>query len=314
MSDAIVSLSTEAAAGRSKSLRISLKQWKMFNAVIDFDGFLEAAENLHVTQSTVSHAIAKLQEQLGVSLLELKGRKAHITEEGKILLERSRDLVKRAIELEELADNLREGWGPEIRLAIDSSFPADLLTLALQRSSIARGIRLRVNEATPEKAIQALSDNTVDLAISKQVAFGFVGKELIEIEHIAVTHPSNPLFALKRELTPQDLHTQCQIVISDSNDYFLSETDRHFPRHPQPWRVSSLDRAINVLRKGFGYAWLPRHQVQERIDGSQVRILPVADGSSYKTPLFLNVGRPLSADSAIHDFAEALHDCSVRYF
>lgn len=305
---------TEAAAGKARNLRISLKQWKMFNAVIDFDGFFGAADNLHVTQSTISHAIAKLQEQLGLPLLELKGRKAHITEEGKILLERSRDLIRHAIELEELADHLRQGWGPEIRLVVDPSFPPDLLTLALRKTSpVTRGIRLRVKEATPEQANQALRDNTADLAISSRVAFGFIGRPLIDIEYIAVAHPDNVLFGLRRELTMHDLGTQCQLVISDSNDYFPVEADSQVTRHARPWSVTSLERAIGVLKQGTGYAWLPRHLVQDSVDAGQLRILPVASGCSYTTPLYLSMGRPSAADSAARGFAQSLHACSERY-
>jgi len=306
---------SEAGAGKIRNLRISLKQWKMFNAIIDFDGYFGAADSLHVTQSTISHAIAKLQEQLGLPLLELKGRKAYITEEGKVLLERSRELVRHAIELEQLADSLRQGWGPEIRLAVDPSFPADLLTLALRKSvSDTRAARLRVKEATPEQATEALRENLVDLAISPRIAFGFVSKQLIVIEHVAVAHPENALFNLKRELTAHDLHTQCQLVISDAIDYFPLAADNHAPRHARSWSVNSLDRLMSVLRQGAGYAWLPRHQVQDSIDSSQIRILPVASGCSYKTPLYLNFGRQLPADSAARGFAEALHACSERFF
>ena len=136
------SASLESSLVKARNLRISLKQWKMFHAVIDFGGFFGAADSLHVTQSTVSHAVAKLQEQLGIPLLVLKGRKAHITEQGKALLERSRDLVRNAMELEELAENLKHGWGPEIRLALDPSFPHEMLPLALRKlSSLPQKIR-----------------------------------------------------------------------------------------------------------------------------------------------------------------------------
>jgi DNA-binding transcriptional LysR family regulator len=309
-----MSVLSDAGAGKARNLRISLKQWKMFNAVIDFDGFFGAADSLHVTQSTISHAIAKLQEQLGVPILELKGRKARITEEGKILLEKSRDLVRHAIELEELADQLRHGWGPEIRLVTDPSFPSDLLTQALRStSSSARAIRLRVKEATPEQATLALRDNTADLAISTRVAFGFAGSKLIEIEHVAVAHPEHALFGLKRELTPHDLRTHCQLVISDANDYFPAEVDGHVPGHARSRSVTGLERAMGLLRQGVGYAWLPRHQVQDSVDAGLLRLLPVASGISHRTPLYLNAGRPLSADCAAHGFAEALYTCSKRF-
>ena len=308
-------MSLESSALKGRNLRISLKQWKMFHAVIDSDGFFGAADSLHVTQSTISHAVAKLQEQLGVPLLALKGRKAQITEEGKILLERSRDLIRNAIELEELAENLRHGWGPEIRMAIDPSFPADLPMLALRKlSSFPRNIRLSVKEATLEQAKQALHDNAVDFAIAAQLAFGFVGRKLIEIEHVAVAHPENPLFHLKRGISLDDLKTQFEITISGSNDYIAGQAGHCLPRDPRPWNVSSVDRAIGAMRNGFGYAWLPRYQAQQWLDGNHIRILPVAGGASYKTDLYLIFGRAVAADSPAQKFAEALHSCSARFF
>lgn len=310
-----VSMRLESSAFKARNLRISLKQWKMFHAVIDSDGFFGAADSLHVTQSTISHAVAKLQEQLGVPLLALKGRKAQITEEGKILLERSRDLIKNAIELEELAENLRHGWGPEIRLAIDPSFPADLPMLALrQLASFRQNIRLSVKEAALEQAKQALHDNTVDFAISPQLAFGFVGSKLIEIEHVAVAHPENPLFNLKRAVSLDDLKTQFEITISGTNDYVAGQANYRFPRAPRPWNVSSVDRAIGAMRKGFGYAWLPKHQVQQWLDANHIRILPVAGRAGYRTNLYLIFGRAVAADSPAQKFAEALHSCSERFF
>lgn len=304
----------ESSSLKARNLRISLKQWKMFHAVIDFDGFFGAADNLHVTQSTISHAVAKLQEQLGIPLLELKGRKAQITEEGKILLEKSRDLVRTAIELEELADNLRQGWGPEVRLAMDPGFPPDVLMQALHSTAaFPHKISLNVKDLTPDQARQALHDNEVELAISTQLAFGFAGRQLIEIEHIAVAHPNNPLFSLKRDITVDDLKTQSRIAISGLNHHGAAESAYRLPRYPRPWHVSSLDRAISVLRHGIGYAWLPRYQVQQWIDGNQIRSLPLASGASYKTHLYLISGRAVAVDSAARKFADALHACSERF-
>ncbi|MFC5509837.1 LysR family transcriptional regulator [Massilia jejuensis] len=309
------SMSLESPPLRARNLRISLKQWKMFHAVIDSGGFFSAADSLHVTQSTVSHAVAKLQEQLGVSLLELKGRKAHITAEGKVLLERSRDLVRNAMELEELAENIRQGWGPEIRLAMEPSFPPELLTLALRTlSSFPQKIRLSVREAAPDQIKAVLQDYTVELAISSRIPVGCSGKHLIDIEHIAVAHPDNPLFALKRNLGLDDLKTQFQIAISGSNDYIASEASRRLPRYERPWNVSSAERAVGMMRHGFGYAWLPAYQTKQWLEENQLRILPLAGGASYQSSLFLVAGRPPAADSAVTAFANALHSCSERFF
>ena len=62
-----------------KSPRISLEQWAAFKAVVDEGSFARAAEALNKSQSSVSYAIAKLNEQLPSPVLELYGRIAVLT-------------------------------------------------------------------------------------------------------------------------------------------------------------------------------------------------------------------------------------------
>lgn len=83
----------------SRNFHVTLKQWKMLHAVNDFGCFADAAEFLHVSQSSVSYGIAKLQEQLGISVLKVEGRKAKVTEAGKVMLDRSRQLMRVALEI-----------------------------------------------------------------------------------------------------------------------------------------------------------------------------------------------------------------------
>lgn len=306
------SLSIDPTPAKAISMRISLKQWRMFHAVVDCNGFAEAAEKLHVSQSSISHALAKLQEQLRLPLMILKGRKAQVTDEGRMLLERSRDLVRTAVELEELADNLRQGWGPELRLAVDQSFPSDLLMHALcELSSSARKLRLSVHEASAEQASQALHENSVDFAISAMPVLGFVSKELIAIEHVAVAHPDNPLFGLKRELTFDDLKKQPRVAVSGCNDYILTDPNQRPPQFSRQWNVSSLDRAVAALGQGFGYAWLPKYRLQCWFDGNVLRILPINSGSSHTTCLHLVCGRSVMGLPYAMKFADALRCISA---
>lgn len=71
----------------------------------------EAAERLNKSQSSLNHAVAKLQQTLGVALLEVRGRKAFLTEEGDVFLRRAKQLTQQMEELELLAFNIHQGWG-----------------------------------------------------------------------------------------------------------------------------------------------------------------------------------------------------------
>ena len=91
----------------SYRFRSSLSQWRAFHAVIAFGGYAGAAESLNVTQPAISYSISKLENQFGIRLLRLNGRKAYLTHIGRKLLVRSHELLQMADELEIMAASLR---------------------------------------------------------------------------------------------------------------------------------------------------------------------------------------------------------------
>ena len=298
---------------KTRTPRISLKQWNMFHAVIDCDGFDGAADQLHVTQSTVSHAVAKLQEQLGVALLELKGRKAQITAAGQCLLEKSRELVRHANALEALADMLHQGWGPDVRVAMDPGFPSDLLIQAVRQCSpTMHDLRLSISEVTPDGARRALHAGEADIVIGAQPVPGFAASFLFEVEHIAVAHPAHPLFSGKRDITHDELDTHSQVVVAPAQLGGGASMGESTPHHPGSWRVCNPERAIGILRQGVGYAWLPRFQVQQALDARHLRALPLAGARHHGTRLYLMCAQSVAAGSVARQFADALHACSAR--
>jgi DNA-binding transcriptional LysR family regulator len=287
--------------------RVSLKQWRLFHAVVDFDGFVGAASALHISQSSISHALAKLQDQLGITLFTLKGRKAQITDAGKVLLESSRELVRHAADVEELAENLRLGWEPEVRVAVTPNFPADQLIAAFRKlSTLPKKVRLNVDELGRSDIRQRLHDDAVDLAIGPEKVFGFACEQLAEIENVAVAHVGSPLFEAGTELDEADLHKQYQVVFSGFDESFHGDSCSQAAHGPRRWKVNSLDSAIEALRHGLGYAWLPRYRVQHWLDDGSLRVLPLKSGSAYITPMYLIYGRSVAADSCSQRFADAL--------
>ena len=56
--------------------RTNLEQWYCFLAVVDEGSYARAAEVLHKSQSAVTYTIQKMEEQLGVKVFEIQGRKS----------------------------------------------------------------------------------------------------------------------------------------------------------------------------------------------------------------------------------------------
>ena len=291
--------------------KVTLEQWRVLQAVVDHGGFAQAAEILHRSQSSVSYTVQKLQEQLGARLLHIVGRKAELTETGEVLLRQSRQLLERAGELEEIAHKISKGWEPEILLVVDAAYPTRQLIDILKRfEPLSHGTRVQLKEVILSGAEDALLSGSADLVITAFVPQGFLGDLLTEIEFVAVAHPDHPLHHLGRELTTSDLQQALQVVISDSGA--LRQRDVGWQGAEHRWSVSKLETAVETIRSGLGYAWLPLHMIETELQSAQLKPLPLLEGQRYLAQLYLVTGHPSQPGPATAKLAELFKQAEHR--
>ncbi|WP_214321059.1 LysR family transcriptional regulator [Nonomuraea sediminis] len=125
-----------------------------------------AAKELHYSQPSVSHHLARLEAETGAKLIQRAGRGIRLTEAGKLLAERGAEIIGRLdAASEELAAHvgLRSG---RVRLA---AFPSALGTFVpgavtcLARSH--PGLRINLTETEPPEAMRLLRAGRVDVAV-----------------------------------------------------------------------------------------------------------------------------------------------------
>jgi DNA-binding transcriptional LysR family regulator len=105
---------------------MDLNRATTFVRVVESGGFTRAAEALGLPASSVSRAVAKLEGDLGVTLLERTTRKVTLTEAGRAFFERAREALAGLEEANALAlDAAREVHGV-VRLAVPPEFGAKL--------------------------------------------------------------------------------------------------------------------------------------------------------------------------------------------
>nr|WP_240635073.1 LysR family transcriptional regulator [Brenneria salicis]NMN92010.1 Transcriptional regulator [Brenneria salicis ATCC 15712 = DSM 30166]RBP56868.1 regulatory helix-turn-helix LysR family protein [Brenneria salicis ATCC 15712 = DSM 30166] len=112
--------------------RTTLEQWIVLQTVVEQGSYAMAATVLNRSQSSVSYALSGLQERLGLSLLEINGRKAILTEQGRALLMQAAPLISAFLQLEHRAAGLKGGVRTELSLVVDSVFPKNKLFRALK--------------------------------------------------------------------------------------------------------------------------------------------------------------------------------------
>ncbi|MFO8025972.1 LysR family transcriptional regulator [Thiohalophilus sp.] len=272
--------------------RISLDQWQVLQAIVEHGSYARAAAALHRSQSSISYAIKQLQMQLGVAVLEVRGRKAQLTGAGEALLGRARQLLEEAVALEDLAHHLEQGREAAIRVVVDAAFPPDLLLDALHAFALQdRGTRVLLEEVVLSGALDAMEQGQADLIIGAELPSASLADPLLEIEFVAVAHPDHPLHGLDRLLNMADLEKEMQVVVKDSGAQ--SPRDFGWLGAEHRWTVSSIETAVTTIRHGLGYGWLPRHQIQAELENGKLVPLPLASGQTYRTHLYLAFGQEL---------------------
>ncbi|MDN0073798.1 LysR family transcriptional regulator [Crenobacter sp. SG2303] len=285
--------------------RTSLEQWRVLMAIVEYGGYAQAAEVLHRSQSSVSYAVARLQESLGVTLLEPEGRRMKLTAVGDALLRDARPLIDAALRLEGRARALDQGWEPEVTLAVDALFPTRLLLKTLSEfAGTCTQTRVQVHEVVMSGADEALYAGKVELAVVRRVPQGFIGDWLMDVELVAVAAPGHPLFQLERELSLSDLVMHNQVVLRDSgerhprNDGWLGAERR--------WTFGNPQTMIEVVEAGLGFAWLPIDRAAEGLAKGRLVQLPLKCGQSRKGDLSLVYADPEHTGPAVKALANCL--------
>jgi len=292
--------------------RTTLEQWRMLQAVVRHGGFAQAAGAIHKSQSTINHAVHKLQDQLGLPLLEVVGRKARLTEAGALMLRRAEQLLQQAGQLEEIAASLAQGTEPEIRIAIDEIYPYEYLGRCLQElAQEYPNTRVQLMETVLSGGAELLLAGEVDLLIAGSVPQGFLGEPIMTAEFMAVAHPDHPLHHLGRALTPADLTMHRQIVVRDSA--LGRKTDAGWLGAEQRWTVSHVATSVDMICRGMGFAWLPASRVNSLIARRELAELPLDKGARRAQVLYLTYAEQDRAGPVTCRLTTLLQRASAAY-
>lgn len=285
--------------------RVTLAQWQMLAAVVDHGGFARAAEAIHKSPSTLNHAVHKLEEQLGVQVLEPVGRQVRLTEAGELLLRRARQLIESAASIEDVATRLAAGLEAEVVVAIDQVFPAAAQAKALERfSQIYPQVRVQLHESVLNGGTEMLYDGRADLVVSGVEAQGFLGEPLAMIRFVAVAHPHHALHQLGRALDLRDLSQHRQLVVRDSA--LRQSANAGWLKAEQRWTVSHLHTSLDMIKRGLGFAWIPETWIADELASGELIPLALAAGGVREVPLQLMFRDRDRAGPAAHAMAVAL--------
>src|SRR5438105_14006800 len=140
---------------------LDVNRLRVIDAVARHGSVTAAAKELHYSQPTVSHHLARLEAETGAELLQRVGRGIRLTQAGQLLADRAAEIIGRLDAADaELAAHVGLTAG-RVRLAGFSSAIGSLVPRALARlASMHPNLQVTLTDTHPGHALQLLRSGT----------------------------------------------------------------------------------------------------------------------------------------------------------
>jgi LysR family hydrogen peroxide-inducible transcriptional activator len=252
---------------------MNLKDLKYLVALADTGHFGRAAERTFVSQPTLSAQLKKLEEYLGVILVERQPKNVQLTEVGKQVVIRARRMLDEGDEIISLARNNTDPLGGKLKIALIPTIGPYLLPRVMQKIRKALPhLGLMLYEHQTEPLVKRLRDGEIDLGImALPIAHdGLETRKLYE-EAFTVALPNNHPLGAKGTIKVSDLKGQTLLLLEDGHclrDQALEVCSRIDIREAEDFRATSLETLRQMVVAGLGITLLPETAVESPF-GSQ---------------------------------------------
>jgi len=242
-------------------LKLTLEAIELVDAIARHGSFAAAAARLNKVPSTISYAVGKLEEQLGMLLFERNGPRVTLTSAGDEMLKEGRWLLGAASDLESRMRQIATGYESELRLVHDSLIPTQALINDIRAFEDLRcGTRLRIGCEALTGAWEALREGRADLVIAageSPAGGGYQAVTVGSLDFAFCVAPTHPLTRLGRPLQRGDLLHCNAIVVGDSARSLSDRTVGLLAGQPRI-TVPSMAAKIACQVEGLGHGHLPR--------------------------------------------------------
>jgi len=244
-------------------MKITFDLLQILDAIDRHGSFTAAASALHRVPSALSHAVGKLEDELGVTLFERVGRRAVLNEAGRTLLDDGRHLLRAASDLERRVQRIADGWEAELRIALDAIIPSERLFPLLQAFYAAgHSTQIRIAGEVLGGTWDALATGRADLVIGAPgdmpAQSGIATRRLCDHDQfVFVIAPQHPLAAWEGAIPARELLRHRAIVVADTSQELVARSIG-VVEGQDTLRVPDIRAKASAQVAGFGIGHLPR--------------------------------------------------------
>ena len=266
----------------------TLDQLRILKAIVDEGSFKKAADSLFVTQPAVSLQVQNLEKQLEIAIFDRGGRKAQLTEAGKLLLNYCEKILGECQETCKAIEDLNNLKGGSIIIGASQTTGTYLMPrmIGLFRQKYPQvSVQLQIHST--RRTGWSVANGQIDIAIIG----GQLPLELNEslqvipfaTDELALVLPVNHPLSKSKELTKEDLYSLRFITLDNQSttrkvvDQLLSSSGLDVQRLHIEMELNSLEAIKNAVQSGLGAAFLPVVSIERELSGGSIHRPIVAD-------------------------------------
>ncbi|ELR97439.1 LysR family transcriptional regulator [Gloeocapsa sp. PCC 73106] len=294
----------------------TIDQLRILLAIATEGSFKRAADSLYVSQPAVSLQIQNLEKQLDVPLFDRGGRKAQLTEAGKLLLTYGEKIISLCQETCSAIEDLQNLQGGTLSVGASQTTGTYLLPrmIGLFRQKYPRvGVQLQVHST--RRTSWAVANGQVDLAI----VGGEVPPELQDIltiipyceDELALILPPNHPLASGGKIHKEDLYDLHFIALDSQStirkviDQVLSRYDINTKRLKIEMELNSIEAIKNAVQSGLGVAFVSVTAIEKEL-GMHLLYSPGIEGVEVKRILSVIISTQRYRSKAAEAFMEEI--------
>ncbi|WP_217576763.1 LysR family transcriptional regulator [Mesorhizobium sp. GbtcB19] len=254
---------------------LKLHDLRCFDAVASRGSFQAAAVALHRTHPSVFAAVARLEEQLGLTLLDRSGYRVSLTDEGRLFHARAQLAIRELEHLRIYAGQLSSGEETVLRVVLGDVCPRPGILSLLSRFFAERPrTRLHLDYEAIGGPVERLMDGEADLVFHRANPSDphLERIDLCEVAFVPVVAPGFLPFDARSDVTPEAMRPFTQCVIRDtarrpSSENFFVIDGAHSCSVPDHMMKKEL------ILHGLAWGHLPEWLIEDELrDGRLISI------------------------------------------
>lgn len=242
---------------------MNLRDLEYVAAIADHGSLARAAEACHVSASTLSIQLAKLEAYLGVILFERTSRRVEPTVSGRAIITLARDIVHRSQNLRDVARQAQHPFGGMFKLgAFPTLAPYYLPKIVPLIGKALPHIKLRLIEEKSPVLLEKLRKHELDAAL---LSLPVDDKELVAAplfeDPFYLACPSSANLASRKTMRVTDLADETLMLLEDGHclrDQALDICHSSKAREDQEFRATSLETLRQMVASGAGMTLMPQ--------------------------------------------------------